>query len=151
MAKNISSSEALFEDFNFPKVNVEAEEAPAPKQRRAKAESIEKAAPAAKKAAAASRQTEKKTRKGSDADPRNKQSEKVSYYLTPRIYEALQVYKKTSLVFGEKTHNDSRMINQIFEKVFAKELSVLDNLDPSLDPATRMRKAMNVLTSEGSA
>ena len=115
MAKNISSKEALFEDFSFPNINAQT---PEPKEQ-----------------------------KDAPTDPRNKQSEKVTYYLTPRIYEALQVYKKTRNPF-DATHNDSRMVNALFEEVLAKELAVLDSLDPALELGARMRKAMNVLTSD---
>lgn len=150
MAKNISSKEALFEDFSFPNINAqtpeprEQKDAPA---RVKKNKAPEEKAPAAKKAAAPAPQTVTRTEKVKAADPRNKQSEKVTYYLTPRIYEALQVYKKTRNPF-DATHNDSRMVNALFEQVLTKELAVLDNLDPSLELGARMRKAMNVLTSD---
>lgn len=150
MAKNISSKEALFEDFSFPNINAQTSESKEQKDapvRVRKTKAPAEKAPAVKKAAAPATQTVTRTAKVKATDPRNKQSEKVTYYLTPRIYEALQVYKKTRNPF-DATHNDSRMVNALFEEVLAKELAVLDSLDPALELGARMRKAMNVLTSD---
>ena len=102
------------------------------------------AAPAAPEEHVTSNIREKKKTLSKGLDSRNKQSEKLSFYLTPRICEALKLHKSTHFI---GVHNDSKLINEALSEFFRKELSVLDSLDPELPHEVRLQEAMRIIFS----
>lgn len=64
----------------------------------------------------------RKSRKDLPEDPRDRQSVKLGFYLTPRIYEAIQLHKAVNFIGA---HNDSQIVNKALAMYLASELDAL--------------------------
>ncbi len=81
---------------------------------------------------------ERKKRKPRVDDPMDRQSVKLGFYLTPRVYEAMQLHKTVNFI---GVHNDSQIVNKALSDYLKKELEALKNEDESLPTEERLRAA----------
>lgn len=82
------------------------------------------------------------TRTKKRGNPADLQSVKVCHYMTPRIMEAMKLYKTRHLMGG---HEDSKIINEALAQFFNEELEVLNSLPAELSAAERLQAAAKIL------
>ena len=85
---------------------------------------------------------EKKTRAPRTDDPRDRQSVKLGFYLTPRIYEAIKLHKAVNFI---GSHNDSQIVNKALSEYLAKEIAALREVDKKGDCENRVLEAAALL------
>lgn len=104
-----------------PVTEVKLSSDPAPKANKPAA-AKKTAKPDGKKKRAAKTNGPRKSRKDLPEDPRDRQSVKLGFYLTPRIYEAIQLHKAVNFIGA---HNDSQIVNKALAMYLASELDAL--------------------------
>ncbi len=100
-------------------------------------------APASKKKTNAAGKREK------DANPLDRQTVKLGFYLTPRVYEAMQLHKAVNFIGA---HNDSQIVNKALAMYLEKEIEALRSVSENMTADERMRQAsVNMMTARASA
>ena len=117
-------------------------ESPAPAAVTAEKAEKPKAEPAAAKPAKPRKK--RSPRKDRTDDPADRQTVKLGFYLTPRVYEAIQLYKSVHFIGA---HNDSQIVNKALSEFLKKEISALQSVDDAASDEERMRKASAILLS----
>ncbi len=77
-------------------------------------------------------------RKPKVANPMDRQSVKLGFYLTPRIYEAIQLHKNVNFI---GVHNDSQIVNKALAAYLSAEIEALAKEDPDAPAEDRLRSA----------
>lgn len=77
-------------------------------------------------------------------DPQDRQTVKLGFYLTPRVYEAIQLYKSIHFIGA---HNDSQIVNKALSEFLKEEIAALQSVENAANSEERMRKASAILLS----
>ena len=93
---------------------------------------------AAAPAAASKKRKTRAPRKPRDDDPQDRQTVKLGFYLTPRVYEAIQLHKALNFIGA---HNDSQIVNKALAEYLSKEINALRDVDESKTKEERLRIA----------
>ena len=86
-----------------------------------------------------------KSEKKKDVNPKDLQSKKLGFYLTPRVYEALKLHAAVNML---GTHNDSQIVNKALTAYLAYEIEVMRGIDENLSNDQRLHAAVRKLYQE---